>query len=176
MMLYTITNSSISLIIHTFDSDKHWENCLPFRRCITCRWMCTVYIHSSTSWDLLPWGNVLSMETLHEKTCLVLCVSWGVGLLAQGNKLKRLFMLSSLMMFVTRHLSFSPFNNRDSNSVPSNNNKFVPTRPKPLKWWRKNKHSRRQKKIKSETSSWKRSFISNERISNTTAFHASLLV
>lgn len=66
------------------------------------------------------------METSQEKTCFVLCVSWGVGLSAQGNNLKRLFMLSNLSVFVTRHFSFSPLNNGDRNFVTLNNNSFVP--------------------------------------------------
>lgn len=70
------------------------------------------------------------METLHKKTCFVLCVSWGVCLLAQGNKLKRLFILSTLTMIVTGHFSLSPFNNGNSNFVHLSNDKFVPMRPK----------------------------------------------
>lgn len=71
------------------------------------------------------------METSQGKTCFVLCVSWGVGLSAQGDKLKRLFMLSNLSVFVTRHFSFSPFNNGDGNFVTLNNVSFVPMGAKP---------------------------------------------
>lgn len=67
-------------------------------------------------------------------------------------------------MFVTRHFSFSPFNNGDRNFVTLNNDSFVPMGAKYTQVTMKKKHSRKQILLYS----WKLISISNERLTKTT--------
>lgn len=83
------------------------------------------------------------METSQEKMCFVLCVSWGVGLSVEGNKL-RLLVLSNLSVFLTRYFSFQPFNNGDRNFVTFNNNSFVPMGTKNNSGDNEKEHSKKQ--------------------------------
>lgn len=138
-MLYTVSNNSISVTCTLYC----WTLNFPATKwSITHRWMCNLYILRQQH---PMWLTALRNCSLHgnftRRRCFVLCLSWGVGLSAQHNKSKRLLMLSSLSVFVTRHFSFSPFNNGDRNFVNLNNDLFVPMGSKNTQMTKKKKHS-----------------------------------